>query len=320
MRCVGRTRSYSRCKRETAFLFCYQHRYQSIVILTGIITMSATFGGLYRDIIEPWAVEDKALVEKRLAKALAAGKTTEMLDILGAIKDRAEMKDVYNYYSGINLALVVGSSIQPEVFLSQIPPTSDYYIRAKKAELIHCLRAKSKSCSSKTKSLAEQLEDDQVMGTFYYYLRASDPDLDREDLLALLQDFYDEVGYMYNFDSDSIRIVTGPGESVIFEVLNLDEIPAVFFLLETRIFDLSSGSMARSDVRRVVELPYEWSAFEHRLMRGFYSLGDKSVLKRLRLMRLRYRARLRSDHCAAGPSSQSVPQDPKWRASLSSVR
>lgn len=49
MRCIGRTKSFSRCKKNCRFILCHQHRLQWLVVFT----FSAFVGGYYQDVILP---------------------------------------------------------------------------------------------------------------------------------------------------------------------------------------------------------------------------------------------------------------------------
>jgi hypothetical protein len=54
VRCLGRTKTLRRCRREPARWFCRDHRFQPVALLISLVSIVAAFAGLYRDALEPW--------------------------------------------------------------------------------------------------------------------------------------------------------------------------------------------------------------------------------------------------------------------------
>jgi len=55
VRCIGRTQSLRRCKREAARLFCRDHRIQPWTAVFFVSTVVGTYGTIYWDVIRPFA-------------------------------------------------------------------------------------------------------------------------------------------------------------------------------------------------------------------------------------------------------------------------
>jgi Domain of unknown function (DUF4365) len=54
MRCIGRTRNISRCKRQASrWLFCFQHRFQPFALVVSFLGAIALIGGIYQDVVRP---------------------------------------------------------------------------------------------------------------------------------------------------------------------------------------------------------------------------------------------------------------------------
>lgn len=53
MKCLGRTDSLARCRRDARFLVCHSHRYQPWTFLFFILTLVGLFGGIYQDVFKP---------------------------------------------------------------------------------------------------------------------------------------------------------------------------------------------------------------------------------------------------------------------------
>lgn len=53
MRCLGRTATFKRCKRETQHFFCHHHRFQPVVTIFTILSFVGLLGGIYQDIWKP---------------------------------------------------------------------------------------------------------------------------------------------------------------------------------------------------------------------------------------------------------------------------
>ena len=51
--CFGRTKTFVRCRRETARFFCLHHRWQPVVAILSITSLVAMFAGLYQDLLKP---------------------------------------------------------------------------------------------------------------------------------------------------------------------------------------------------------------------------------------------------------------------------
>ena len=61
MRCVGRTRSFRRCRRD-ARLLCHDHRYQWVWLLVTLLGVIGGVAGIYRDVLVPWRTADEPIV------------------------------------------------------------------------------------------------------------------------------------------------------------------------------------------------------------------------------------------------------------------
>ena len=63
MRCIGRTKTFKRCKNETGIL-CKHHYYQIYVAIFSIFTFIATAGGLFQDVIKPLISKNGEIITK----------------------------------------------------------------------------------------------------------------------------------------------------------------------------------------------------------------------------------------------------------------
>ncbi len=61
MRCIGRTKSFTRCKNSARLLFCHHHRFQPVVLFLFLSTIIGLYAGIFQDLIFPlWKRETKA--------------------------------------------------------------------------------------------------------------------------------------------------------------------------------------------------------------------------------------------------------------------
>lgn len=61
MRCLGRTQTFKRCKRDGKWPFCHSHQWQPWIAFFTVISVIATFGGLYQDIVRPFFLSNESV-------------------------------------------------------------------------------------------------------------------------------------------------------------------------------------------------------------------------------------------------------------------
>ena len=53
MRCYGITKRLARCKNESSRPFCRHHRFQPFIVLFSLVSIIATIGSFYHDVMKP---------------------------------------------------------------------------------------------------------------------------------------------------------------------------------------------------------------------------------------------------------------------------
>lgn len=90
LRCIGRTKTLKRCdNKRIGRRFCEKHRYQWILWLVVFLTNVATFGGMYRDVIEPWFPRQQATEESYQLDLTDLSQKHLIYTIRGHVKDSA---------------------------------------------------------------------------------------------------------------------------------------------------------------------------------------------------------------------------------------
>ena len=80
MRCVGRTKSFRRCRRDANMYLCSAHRFQPWTLLLFVSSLIGLYAGIFQDVVRPiW-------IDQPFARAVSIeqkrARTAELVSIL----------------------------------------------------------------------------------------------------------------------------------------------------------------------------------------------------------------------------------------------